>query len=66
MADISSGGTEAMNVITFVRKEEEIKEIDCGESVTTRYYDAEGKIVRQDIEIRVTKGLNIGSEVKWP
>jgi hypothetical protein len=48
--------------ITWVRKDELVEDMPCGESVTTRYYDADGKIVRQDVEIRITKGLTMGSE----
>lgn len=47
--------------ITWVRKDDLVEEIPCGESITTRYYDEQGNIVRQDVEIRVTKGPIVGS-----
>lgn len=37
------------------------EEIPCGSSITTRYTDAAGTLMRQDVEIIVTKGPTIGS-----
>lgn len=43
------------------RKEEIREDIPCGTSVTTRYTDASGTVMRQDVEIIVTKGPYLGS-----
>lgn len=37
------------------RKEEIREDIPCGTSVTTRYMDASGTVMRQDVEIIITK-----------
>lgn len=37
------------------RKEEIREDIPCGYSVTTRYTDANGMVMRQDVAIFVTK-----------
>lgn len=42
-------------------KEEIREDVPCGTAITTRYTDAAGKLMRQDVEIIVTKGPIIGS-----
>lgn len=33
------------------------EEVPCGKAITTRYLDVDGKLLRQDCEIRVKEGL---------
>jgi hypothetical protein len=39
-----------------------IEDIPCGQSVTIQHFDEDGNLVRQDVEIRVTKLEPIGAE----
>jgi len=50
-----------------LRKEISTEEVDCGKSITTRYFDADGNLVRQDIEIVVDpeKLPKLGAEVNF-
>lgn len=51
-----------------LRKEVTTSEVECGKSIVTKYFDADGKLVRQDTEIVVDpeKLPKLGAEVKWP
>ncbi len=36
-----------------MRTEETIQDVECGKAKTTRYFDEDNKLVRQDVEIIV-------------
>lgn len=42
-----------------LRKEEVREKVPCGDCITTRFFDAEGNLVRQDVRIEVSKAALI-------
>lgn len=50
-----------------LRKEITKQEVDCGQSIITKYFDSENKLVRQDCEIVVDpdKLPKLGAEVNF-
>lgn len=44
-----------------MRTEEIVEDIPCGKSITTKYLNEEGNVIRQDVRIEVREGLVIGS-----
>ena len=41
-------------------KDEVVEEVPCGKCVRSRYFDSEGDLVREDVEIKVNKAALIG------
>ena len=49
------------NGLEYDTKTTDVETIPCGKSVTTCYL-LSGKVVRQDVEIQVDKGVLLGAE----
>lgn len=41
----------------FHTKEDHHEDIPCGKSITTKYKDVDGKLLRQDVRIEIAEGV---------